>query len=218
MAFYEGNDWNNLEDEVRLPWLVQALDEAGDFGRTELNPATLSRAGQVIERWLDSDVTHVGKVIRKRVIRNFAALQQTSAQIGLNYPSLPSENDSYELVLAKAKKLAASWGGTFYLAYFPQAERYSGLLPRDFAYDEMRSIVLDAAQSAGVQVIDLVEAFKGEQNAARYYAANGHFSEDGSEFVARMIAAALPKSRLETRTKDDPPATTANAGSPRNPE
>jgi hypothetical protein len=67
-------------------------------------------------------------------------------------------------------------------------------------------------------VIDLVEAFKGEQNAARYYAANGHFSEDGSEFVARTIAAALSKSGSKTSGQDDLPATTTNANFPGSPE
>src|SRR3546814_4332558 len=40
MAFFEGNDWENLDDELKQPYLRQALARAARFGSPTLPAAT----------------------------------------------------------------------------------------------------------------------------------------------------------------------------------
>lgn len=192
MAFYEGNDWENLEAEGRMPWLRPALDPQTDFGAPTIPAETITRAQTAMQGWVSADVTLFTVLARTRLVRNFGALQQTSARLGLNYPKIPRENLLYAQVLTRAKQIAAGWGGVLYLAYIPQAERYGGVLSRDFAYDRMRDFVLAGAKEAGVEVIDFAELFHSEAEPALYFAPNGHFSELGAEFAARTLAAKLP--------------------------
>ncbi|MXN66936.1 hypothetical protein GR183_18640 [Stappia sp. GBMRC 2046] len=44
--------------------------------------------------------------------------------------------------------------------------------------------IAGSANSAGIEVHDLVPVFRGEENPSRFYAADGHFSEEGACFVA----------------------------------
>ena len=50
-------------------------------------------------------------------------------------------------------------------------------------------------EEAGVEVLDLVPVFHGEPNPARFYAADGHFSAEGSRFIAGWLADRLKLTR-----------------------
>ena len=44
VAFFEGNDWENLSKEFKLLWLQTALKPDTDFGSQAVPPATLEKA------------------------------------------------------------------------------------------------------------------------------------------------------------------------------
>lgn len=190
MAFFEGNDWRNFRYELTQPWLRAALEPDADFGAVPTPDDESEQAYWTIVQGLtEKPVATSDLLFRTAIVRNFFALQRTGQALGVIYPKLPAAMPEYEDVLRRAKAVAASWGGTFTLMYIPDAGRFGSLLPVGFAFDPLRDMVLDAARAADVEVIDLTPIFAEEPNTRqRLYAANGHFSEEGADFVADIVA------------------------------
>lgn len=189
MAFFEANDWRNLRGEVSQPWLLEALEPDADFG--DVLPAsqeTEQRAWDLIQELTDDPVTGYDLLTRTALVRNFFALHKVGQPLGIIYPKAPTEIPEYQDILARAKAIVESWGGTFTLLYIPEIGRFGSLLPNDFAFDVMRDLVIEAADAEGVDVIDLTPAFYADDEPRRFYAPDAHFSEEGADFVAALIA------------------------------
>jgi hypothetical protein len=188
VAFFEGNDWENLEGELEDQWLPAALSPGADFGPAKLPDDVLAKATVAIAGVREKNAAPVEVVLRTRIVRNFFALSQTAVQLGLAYPKVAPDLPEYAEVLRRAKELASSWGGDLTLLYVPQNARYIGALPHGFVHDRLRNKVLAAAAEAGVDVIDLVELLGKESNPEDYYGRDAHFSERGAAFAAAAIA------------------------------
>jgi hypothetical protein len=192
MAFFEGNDWKNLEYELTQPWLRRALEPDAEFGEPAPSlPETDDRFWAIAQKRKQNVVTTSDLLFRTAIFRNFFALQKTGQALGIIYPKVPAPITEFPDVLRSAKSVVEAWGGTFSLLYIPDVGRYRGLLPTGFAYDQLRQRVLDAAENAGIGMIDLTPTFDDEADARRFYAANGHFSEEGADVVAGIIAEAV---------------------------
>jgi hypothetical protein len=187
IAFFEGNDWENLSGELKIPWLKSALLPEADFGPANPSPELLQKSRELNAKVRDSTVPAFAILTKTRIVRNFLALNQTSTQLGLTYPKTTENKPEYRVVLARAKELTESWNGKVTLLYIPQSVRYIGLFPRDFIYDKLRTRVIKQAKDQGIEVIDLVEAFRSESNPARFYAADAHFSDEGAAYAANAI-------------------------------
>lgn len=188
LLFFEGNDWENLQNELNEPWLRSALAPGADFGSPSTAGETMSRARASIGEIEKHPVTVADLFIRRATLRNFLALQQTGTALGITYPKIPHANPEFRAVLHRAKSIAAGWNGRFSVLYVPQVDRFLGAFPVDGALDQSRRIVFDAAEKEGVDVIDLTEAFRRQTDPAAMYAADGHFSRDGASFVASLLA------------------------------
>src|SRR3546814_19768287 len=87
MAFFEGNDWENLDDELKQPYLRQALATAARFGSPTLPEATIRRAERVISGWLSAETPGAMEVFeRSKMMRNFVELNYPGVQLGTAYP------------------------------------------------------------------------------------------------------------------------------------
>jgi len=187
MVFFEGNDWENLAVELTEPWLRAALAADADYGSQSTAQETLRRAGVVIKNKSQDRITIADLLTRTEVFRNFVALQQTFTRLGLIYPKIARPMPEFRETLRRAKVLSESWGGTFTIVYVPVVDRFMGAFSSDQAFDQLRTIVLDAAAAEGIEVIDLREALRNQPEPARMYAADGHFSRDGAAFAADVI-------------------------------
>ena len=186
VVYFAGNDWENLEMELREPWLRAALDRNAAFGDAVVSPAEIDKVDGVIESlWRDDDEGLAR--YRARVWRNFLALSQTWAALGLHYPAAPQPQPEFQTIIARMRDIAATWGGEVLLVYVPRVERFRGLLSNDFAFGHARPYVFAAARAEGVEIIDLVEAFETEKNPLLLYAEDGHFSATGAAFLASLI-------------------------------
>ena len=208
MAFFEGNDWRNLQYELSQPWLREALDPDADFGSAlSPPPETEDRFWAAIQNRTQHQVTTFDLLHRTPIVRNFFALHRTGQALGLIYPKVPPAVPEFETVLKRTKSIVEGWGGAFSLLFIPDVARYAGLLPNGFALDHLRQMVLEAAAAADVDVIDLTPIFHGEPKPKqRFYAANGHFSEEGADFAAAIVANALRddgQDRLVDRSSGD---------------
>ena len=188
LAFFEGNDWTNLEKELPLPWLKDALLETEDYGSRDMNAEQLAKSRQIIAGHIKDKVPVIEMLKRTRVVRNFLALNQTASLMGLAYPQNSPMIPEYKTVLERAKKMTGGWGGELTLLYIPQSGRFYGLLPHRFAYDHLRVKVMQAAKDVGIKIIDLAELFANESGPHLFYASDGHFSERGAAFTAQVIA------------------------------
>jgi hypothetical protein len=187
IAFYEGNDWENLAKELATPWLAQALNGNADFGRASPAQPAIDRAGKQIEQWVREESPGLSNVLaRSHLTRNFLALHQTWSQLGLGYPKAASPIPEYERILARAREISAGWGGRVAILYIPQSGRFIGALPNQFVYDQLRDKVRAAAAKNGIPVIDLSRSFSGQGNPLELFGEN-HLSPEGAAHSADYL-------------------------------
>ena len=83
MAFFEGNDWKNLEFELTEPWLREALDEQAEFGSTLPALAmTERRSWKLIQTLTEKPVSNFELMRRTSLPRNFFALHRVGLALG----------------------------------------------------------------------------------------------------------------------------------------
>jgi hypothetical protein len=188
VVYYAGNDWENLEMELREPWLREALEDGANFGDANVAPAEIDAVDGVIESLWREDDDGLSRY-RARVWRNFFALSQTWAALGLHYPAVPKRLPEFQTIVARMRDIAATWGGEVLFIYVPRVERFRGEFDNDFAFGQARAPFFAAVETEGVPVIDLVDAFETDPNPITFYAENGHFSPKGAAYLANLIAA-----------------------------
>ena len=192
MVFYEGNDWENLDHELRRAWLVPALRAGADFGPAVMPAATIERAQPILQQWFTQRPPGMMAVVRgAHIPRNLLALHQTWTQLGLGYPKAAPEFPEYARILARAKAIAATWDGEVRLAYVPQTSRLIGVFPHQFVFDQVRDKVRAAATANRIPLIDLTPVFLNTSRPIALYGADGHLSAAGASLAARTIDAAL---------------------------
>jgi len=198
IIFYEGNDWENLATELNKPWLTEALQPKPDFGPTTVGPEAIARVRAQIARWENAGPVETIDVIQRgNVPRNFLALHQTWSRLGLAYPKSANAIPQFAEILERGRALTSRWGGRIAILYLPQSTRFMGLLPNGFAYDPMRSKVLEAAQHAKVPVIDLTPHFEAHPTPIALYGEN-HLAPAGADMVAKVLSAGLRNIRKGT--------------------
>ncbi len=189
-VYYAGNDHKNLENEAVEPWLLAGLQDGADYGPAQLTPSQMKTATAAVEQfWRRHGPLPAS--YRDRAARNFFALVQTWAALGLHYPAVEEPQPLLGDVVARLQTLTASWDGDLIAVYVPRAERFRGVFPHGFVHDRERRAIVGMFTATGAEVIDLAEAFSGARAAGTYYAADGHFSEAGAAALADLIAAAV---------------------------
>ncbi|KWV91784.1 hypothetical protein [Erythrobacter sp. YT30] len=187
MAFFEGNDWQNLERETQMEWLMPALEEDVDFGEPELTEDQKAAIDTLFQDWWSRQVSPTNVLTKSSFLRNVIALNEVWSVLGLDYPRVSKKQPIYSDILARSKELTEQWGGKFALVYIPQDVRYRGLLNKSFVYDQLRGDVLAAAEANGIEVIDLTDIFARSEDPTALYAPDAHFSPEGAQVAAEAI-------------------------------
>jgi hypothetical protein len=214
MVFFEGNDWENFEHELRSPWLKDALQPHADFGSQASAGQTMARARDAQQQASQETITFVDLLTRTEMMRNFFALQLTLTRFGLVYPKASRARPEFQETLRRAKALAERWGGQFSLVYLPRVDRYLGGSTQA-AFDPLRRLVREAAAAEQIPVIDLHEAFDSLPEPVALYAADSHLSVEGAAVAAdqiirrlatlpspQIVSGACPDSRMATPTSN----------------
>ncbi|WP_065377216.1 GDSL-type esterase/lipase family protein [Ensifer adhaerens] len=188
MVFFEGNDWENFETELRKPWLRHALSPTAHFGTQSTAQQALQEARAILNRNNSKPVNFIDILTRTAMLRNFIALQQTFTRLGLIYPKAARAMPEFRVALRRAKTLTAGWGGKFAIVYVPRVDRFIGPFSADRVFDQLRTIVTDAAAAEEIEFIDLRRALEGQPDPARLYAPDSHFNRDGAAFAADVIS------------------------------
>ncbi len=188
LIYYAGNDWENLESELTSPWLRESLLPKAPFGSPALHPEKIDAARKAVADFWAREGT-ASKTYEVRVLRNFFALTQTWAVLGLHYPAQPKPIPEFETVIERMRDLTKSWGGDLVILYVPRAERFRGALPNTFAFADSEKFVADAAKRAEVKFISLAPNMERSGDPRSFYAPDGHFSEKGAQYVAEFAVA-----------------------------
>lgn len=199
VAFYEGNDWQNLRDELAYPWLRSALAPGADFGPAIMPANIRTRTDRVIRGWIHRGGPKPGWALRKaNLLRNSLALHQTWTQLGLGYPKAARDMPVYDRILRQTRMIAARWGGRVALIYIPQTSRFAGLFPNRFIYNQLRDRVAGATLRNDVAMIDLSTAFEAAPDPMTFFAPDGHLSARGTIFAAKTLDLALSQQQERT--------------------
>ncbi|MEL7198243.1 MAG: hypothetical protein AAGL10_08005 [Pseudomonadota bacterium] len=187
MAFFEGNDWQNLEREMQMEWLTPALEDNPDFGPPDLSDTQKAEIETLFGEWWSQEVSPTNVLTKSSFLRNVIALNEVWSVLGLDYPRVSKKQPVYSDILARTKSITEAWDGKFALLYIPQDVRFRGLLPKSFVYDQLRGDVLAAAQENGIEVIDLTDVFASTDDPTMLYAPDAHFSAEGAQVAAEAI-------------------------------
>lgn len=191
-AFFAGNDWRNLYREKEISWLTPVLDPGTKFGPAKHSPEQVEIASQVVQDWWKTTTLSYKDFLRKqRIIRNFFALQKTSEIIGIHYARATKPTPVYAQVLERAADIVTQWDGELVVVFIPPARRFQGLVSQDFIHDPLRVMVKEAADQAGLRLIDLTDAFEATDDPKSLFAADSHFNEEGAKLAASTIAKGL---------------------------
>ena len=216
--YHEGNDLTDLGRELDLPVLRRYLEPDFRQGLVSRQPE-IDRA---IRSGLDArpEIQAVAAAAREHwSVRGVVSLRNVRARIGGAWqavsaqrrderPAKPELEDAvatpatdqrlsdFEIVLTRARDVAALWGGQIYFAYLPASERYRfPKLAEIAALDRTRAEVFKIAASLGIPVIDLAAAIAATPDPAALYPKADwpvHFTPDGYRVIAAAIAARLP--------------------------
>ena len=72
VAFYEGNDWENLHGELNTGWLREAMDFSIDAGDYTLSPEMTEKVRAITDGFWESDTATEKLFTRTPFIRNFS--------------------------------------------------------------------------------------------------------------------------------------------------
>ncbi|MEW4462192.1 SGNH/GDSL hydrolase family protein [Roseibium algicola] len=190
LAFFEGNDWENLSVETEQPWLHEALAPEADFGPIELDAARRADATRIITGWWQGTAATLEEYLSRRAyLRNFLALQETASILGLHYPKAASDNPVFEQILHRMKQIADGWQGRVVVVYIPALDQFGGVFPHGFLSAPLRENVARAAESAGLGLIDLTPTFRDYPSPLGLYAPDAHLNAEGAALAAGTIMA-----------------------------
>lgn len=216
--YYEGNDLGDLQRErqspllrryltdgfsqnlpARQPEIDRALDEHVKAAREENR--MLAMLKEVAGR-LDDLPGKTRSIIKLSELRDRLGLvpQITAEPPRRETPAQPARRASadpgplpkrhaveIELlanILRQAKEFAGGWGGALYFVYLPAYLRYA---PEQG--DFYRDHVLQAANSAGLPVIDIHPAFAARKDPLGLFALrlHSHYTQEGHKLVAEQV-------------------------------
>lgn len=200
-SYYEGNDLQDLRDELDSPALRAYLAKGFRHGLPE-QQVDVDRQRS---RFLDSLLAHFpqpANSMREYIdgVTPLVTLTALRTVVGFDRPSpTPADVDVFERVLLAARDAVASWGGTLHFVYLPTYRRFAG---HDHEHYRLRAGVRAAVRRAGLPLADLVPAFRSAENPrAFWYHPRGHYSERGNMVVADSILSGIEE--WERQRADD---------------
>jgi hypothetical protein len=111
-------------------------------------------------------------------------------------PASEQRLSDFEIVLTRARDIAAQWGGRIHLAYLPASERFRFPQLQEIAtLDRTKAEILNITASLDIPVIDLDAPIRATPDPARLYPkANWpvHLDVEGYRLIAKAIADRLP--------------------------
>jgi hypothetical protein len=191
--FYEGNDIEDLAREEESP-LERYLDPAYSQHLAAHQP----QIDSMLRAYADSVMTGPTVMTPGAAdIPEMLTLPRVRKAIGMVAANIPRESAAREYatlerVLESAKSEVSGWGGRIYFVYLPDYHRFDRRVLAYAGYvhnnGEIYRHAMDAANRAGLDVIDVSSVFAADRSPLRYWPRPGsHYGPNGYALVARTV-------------------------------
>ena len=209
--FFEGNDLNeDLPFETRSPMLRSYLDDSR-FSQDLIDRSVDISA--VLKAYLDRNLRDAMNRVddpTENLLRYISLDRVRSAiglgpiQIGYNGGKLSEELALFDRVMRAARDRVHAWGGTLYLVYLPESDRYLSRFGSSMVRQAIYRGVQATAEREDIPMIDVAAAFAKQPAPAKLFAYPGsHYDPAGYAVAAQAIAAVLDRDAL-LRTAGEP--------------
>jgi hypothetical protein len=189
--YFEGNSLEELQAEKGSSVLMRYLED--DFSQRLLQQQ--SEINEALATYMEAD-------LEKRIIQR---MKQSSSptmldrmvqivklpairwKLGLTDSLVESATmDLFRDILLQAKKRVESWSGTLYFIYLPAGDVQDSR--------KERKEVLTYMKSLGLPIIDVLPAFKAQDEPVSLFALRGfgHYNEAGHRLVAEQVLKGIP--------------------------
>ncbi len=192
--FFEGNDLDDLEREMRHQLLPRYLEEGFSQGLWQLQ-TPIDGALRSFDEQEKGRLTPGQRAVRNlrswksmMLLQNLRlALAPLLARSGAE--RAPFREDVLRQILQRSHDRVASWDGRMHFVYLPAFERYAN--PQ--APPPHREAVLRLVDEIGIPVIDVHRAFQAHPKPTGLFpfGLSGHYNEAGNRIVAKTILEAL---------------------------
>jgi hypothetical protein len=191
--YFEGNSLEELQAEKGSSVLMRYLED--DFSQRLLQQQ--SEINEALATYMEADLE------KRRIQRMKQSSSPTMLDRMVQIVKLPAirwklgltETDSlvesatmdlFRDILLQAKKRVESWTGTLYFIYLPAGDVQDSR--------KERAEVLTYVKSLGLPIIDVLPAFKAQDEPVSLFALRGfgHYNEAGHRLVAEQVLKGIP--------------------------
>jgi hypothetical protein len=198
--YFEGNDFRDLRDEAKSALVMNYLEDGFsqallerrdeiDRVLADLVERERARIVAVREQSMRRQEGRVARValdiVKLRALRSELGLLRGTTDADTIAASQARDLDLFRQILSRARATVASWGGTLYLVYLPNVQRFKQAVPDDSLRDE----VLMVARDLEIPTIDLLPAFTAHPDPLSLFPfrTTGHYTESGHRLVADEV-------------------------------
>ena len=198
--YFEGNDFLDLQDEKKSALVMKYLEDGfsqellqrqGEIDRVlvdlvEREKARIVALREERIRLRKGRVAQVAlDIVKLRALRFELGLLRETTDEDTTAASKARDLDLFRQILSRARVTVASWGGTLYLVYLPNWQRFKQPLPEESLHDE----VLLVARDLGIPTLDLLPAFNAHPDPMSLFPFReaGHYTESGHRLVADEV-------------------------------
>ena len=210
--FCEGNDLNeDLPFELKAPILRSYLRDPRFRQDLIHKDAIISTA---LRSYLDRNLREAMDRVDdpKENLERYVSLDRVRSAVGLgpiligyNGGDLGQELAVFDQVLVTARDRIRQWGGTLYLVYLPDSDRYLSRFGVGTVRQTIYHGVQDIARRHEVPMINVAVAFARQTAPETLFAYPGsHYNAAGYALAADTIAAALDRDRAQERDASSP--------------
>ncbi len=199
--FYEGNDHEGLEFEIKSPLIMKYLDK--DFSQHLINKQKI--IDEMLIEQLEKEFANVNKNIMLitetnkkgreatfNISLSSITLFQLRRRLGLVDKGCENIfNPLFKDFLTEAKRTVNGWGGQLVFVYLPSYERYPEKVNmcRKRFLDTEKKEVLTVIKELQIPIIDMKSVFDSHPDPLSFFPfrLDGHFNAEGYKLVAEHM-------------------------------
>jgi len=195
--YFEGNDWNNLSNEIRSPLLRQYL--RGDFSQ-ELRARQREvddRLRELSDTWEATARAEARRSVLTH-LRPLLTLYHLRSALGWTSPRRDYEPlaDTFCEVIGQAEREVNRWGGQMLFVYLPSWYRYGS--QRDLGGLPMRAHVEACLERHDIPLVDFDRVLSSSDDPLSFFSlgVNPHYNEAGYRRLVDAILSELSHRHL----------------------
>lgn len=196
--FYEGNDYQDLDYEKKIPFLKSYLIDKNEYNNLILNQKKINlELNSIFNKELIGYLKKTDNDKKYNPITSFIKLQKLRSQIQINHlfkeKKQINDDDLNELkkylkkVYEKAKSVSEKLKAEIYIVYLPEFHRYN---EKNYKSIIEKKELKEIVELAGIKFIDMDQIlFSKNQDPVAFfpYRQKGHYTPHGYKEVSKKL-------------------------------